>query len=361
MRALNLLAISSLIVLVAISGCIGQQNKTNQNQSIQYGRAVFSISDKPTNISTISEVKINVEEIEVHNKDADQWTEIPTEKRSFDLLYLKSYGIQELFADVNLTPGTYSHILIEVESVTLKDSEGIKDVKLPSNKLLIITDFNVTPNSTTFTNIDFILDKSLHRTGNGKYILMPVLKVDSYHDAEQDIMIAKDEKSAKNIILTKGIEAKTSKITINQGTNIQGALVRDFELDEELDIDEQGFVKIKEKSEVNVSTNISLPVNISEGKEKIKQNFIVTGDDVSLDPKNITVKKGANVTIKFVVSKSNVYYGGLNFKGPWGETGTIMPGASGEVLFIANQSLKYTSYWPQSDIRKADGFIDIEE
>lgn len=88
----------------------------------------------------------------------------------------------------------------------------------------------------------------------------------------------------------------------------------------------------------------------------------VKGDDYTLDPKVVQVTKGSLVKITFVVSKDNVYYGGLDFrsdKGNYFNTGKILPGGSKEVTFTADQSFSYTSYWPSSGVVKATGQINV--
>jgi hypothetical protein len=58
------------------------------------------------------------------------------------------------------------------------------------------------------------------------------------------------------------------------------------------------------------------------------------------------------VELTFNVSASNVYYGGLDFKAPTIDSGTIYAGASKTISFKADQSFEFTPYWPSSGVKK---------
>ncbi len=342
---MKLVLATAIIVLVAIAGCAQQQQQTYEPS----GRAVFSISDAA--LESVASVQLTIKNITVHNENTDKWEIVSVKDQTFDLLALKSSGVHALLGDVQLPPGKYIHILIDVSSVKVLDEDGTQDAKLPSKKLLIITDFIVEENSTTATNVDFDLDKSLHITGNNKYILTPVIKVNSHMKAEVEISSKKEV----------NVKSSISQATIEQSMNLQGAIKAGFELsdDIELEIDADDAVK-----EVVKAAKVQLPVQVTAQNQTnisvTHQNFTVRADDYILDPKEITVKTGMNVTIKFLVSADKVYYGGLDFKGPWGNSGAIAPGAAGEVSFIADENFTYTSYWPSSSARKADGYVKVE-
>ncbi|GEM_PF-5291797 len=89
--------------------------------------------------------------------------------------------------------------------------------------------------------------------------------------------------------------------------------------------------------------------------------FRIEGDDYILAPNNVTAKKGGNVTIEFYVRTSGIYYGGLQFNSSYFDTGVMKKGESKNVSFIAGSNFTFTSYWPASSVRKADGYVFVEE
>ncbi len=82
------------------------------------------------------------------------------------------------------------------------------------------------------------------------------------------------------------------------------------------------------------------------------KSFTVTGNDQSADLTTINVSKGDYVSITFKVDPADTYHGGLDFESPIYKTGTILPGASKTITFVASSSFVFTPYWPESNIKK---------
>ncbi len=89
-------------------------------------------------------------------------------------------------------------------------------------------------------------------------------------------------------------------------------------------------------------------------------NITVEADDNGLYPATITVQKGAMINLTFLVRSSNVYYGGLEFRSPKFRTPPIFAGGSNSVTFTADESFTYSSYWPRSNVKKADGRVEVK-
>ena len=90
------------------------------------------------------------------------------------------------------------------------------------------------------------------------------------------------------------------------------------------------------------------------------QTFTVDADDNGFSPSEIRVKKGTIVKVTFNVSKTNVYFAGLDFRSPKFDTGSIAPGDSTTVEFTADKSFEFKSYWPSSGVLKAIGRVVVE-
>ncbi|MEK6932845.1 MAG: hypothetical protein AABW56_03575 [Nanoarchaeota archaeon] len=89
------------------------------------------------------------------------------------------------------------------------------------------------------------------------------------------------------------------------------------------------------------------------------KEFTVEGDDYGLYPETLSVNKGDNVMIIFKVRQDKVYYGGLDFRSDYFNTGKILPGGTITVEFTADQTFEYKSYWPASNALKATGTINV--
>ena len=91
------------------------------------------------------------------------------------------------------------------------------------------------------------------------------------------------------------------------------------------------------------------------------QAFKVEADDSGFYPSGtITVAKGAKVSITFIVRSSNVYSAGLDFRSTKFRTGTVKPGGSVTVEFLADESFGFTSYWPSTDTLKSTGKVVVQ-
>src|SRR3989344_5773487 len=87
-----------------------------QNQDTTYtGRVVFSVTDAAADMSTISEINMKVNSVEVHST-ASGWVTASTTPRVYNLLALNASKKSELLADVDLETGTYDQVRLMVDS-----------------------------------------------------------------------------------------------------------------------------------------------------------------------------------------------------------------------------------------------------
>ncbi len=101
----------------------------------------------------------------------------------------------------------------------------------------------------------------------------------------------------------------------------------------------------------------AIVVNPPKPQEKTAQvkQFMIGADDAAFYPGDpIKVNKGEKVYIEFDVHNDNVYYGGLQVKSPYFDTGKINKGEKATVDFTATDSFTITSYWPATGVKKAD-------
>ena len=84
----------------------------------------------------------------------------------------------------------------------------------------------------------------------------------------------------------------------------------------------------------------------------LSQSFKINGNDNSADLTNIMIPKGTPVAITFGVDSNNTYHGGLDFRSLVVNTGTIAPGSTKTINFVADQSFSFTPYWPSTNIAK---------
>ena len=166
------------------------------NQANAKGRLVMGLKDPSSGMGSVSSVKITLESVKVHS-DSKGWVNLSTTQRTFDLLELNSSGVIALLADVNLSTGSYNQVRLDISKVTVTDSEGVHEAKLPSNELKITGDLEIKENMTSTAVFDFSASESLHQTGNGKYILTPVIQLETTDEATVNL-------TASTLVVTSG-------------------------------------------------------------------------------------------------------------------------------------------------------------
>lgn len=172
-----------MALFVFVAGCLGT--------SAQAGRAVFTMSDKAADMGNVSSMLLTVDSVQAHS-NASGWVNVSSTQMTYDLLSLKASGVRALLADINLSAGTYEQVRLNISKVVVVDANGSHDAKLPSSELKIVGILVVSPDSTSTANLDFEVDKSLHVTGNGLYILAPVIKLETRENATVKVKTGKD-------------------------------------------------------------------------------------------------------------------------------------------------------------------------
>jgi hypothetical protein len=109
-----------------------------------------------------------------------------------------------------------------------------------------------------------------------------------------------------------------------------------------------GWVKT-EKCPVRTPT-LQTPTTQTQSLTEAK----VEADDYGFYPSSLEFTKGAKVKVYLYVRSSNVYYGGLDFRSEKFKTEPIKPGQKAEVEFIADKDFIIESYWPLSNVKKAE-------
>lgn len=224
------------------------------------GRVVFTVTDAAADMSAVTSVMVTVDSVSVHSA-TEGWITVSSESRTFDLLKLKAEGSHELLADVNLKEETYQQLRLNILKVVVTDAEGEHEAKLPSGELKIVGDLEVKANSTSTASFDFIADESLHMTGNGEYILAPVVQLETKEDAEVEVKA------------DKKVEVKGGKVKTN--------------------------VKVGMDAEGNVGVGLGIPakaaLSIGQGKIKVEGGLAIGKEKKEED--NASVKAEAQVKV----------------------------------------------------------------
>ncbi len=136
-------------------------------------------------------VSIAIEVDEENDSDSEaKWITILDQNVTVDLKAFNGTA-RAFLGDAEVPVGSYNQIRLTVVAAKLQLKDGTTaNVTVPGHAIRIKGHFMVEQSKETQLTIDFDLDKSLHQTGNGKWMLKPVLhlegeKRDKPHDDER--------------------------------------------------------------------------------------------------------------------------------------------------------------------------------
>ncbi len=169
------------------------------------GRVNIHMTDKPA-IGNISAVTVSVVRLEIHKNGTDStsgWQLLSDSAQTVNLLDLTN-GKNKLLATTDLDPGTYSQIRLILGTNNTVTSDGNNyALTIPSSTQTgIKINANITVNAGDTYNIllDFNAAQSIHKTGNGRFMMKPVIhSVNLQMDGFIKGMV--DPASSKSIVL----------------------------------------------------------------------------------------------------------------------------------------------------------------
>ena len=226
---------SIMFISIVMVGCL-QSNGSNASSNT--GRTIFMVGDPSADLSNVSSIKITVDSAQAHSVD-DGWVTVSSTAITYDLLALKASGDQVLLADVQLKEGTYNQVRLMISKVVVTDTQGDHTAKLPSNELKIVGNLVVNANTTSTMAFDFIASESLHMTGDGKYILTPVVQLETRERA--NVLIESDNRGGSRIKINNGNMVSSAK----HGMDLDGIVGMDHivSVNTNLTIDSDGKVR----------------------------------------------------------------------------------------------------------------------
>ncbi|MBF8299206.1 MAG: hypothetical protein HW397_255 [Dehalococcoidia bacterium] len=217
-----------LVMALVMAGCSGGGEATSTPATLAptattasgggNGKVVIGVSDAAADMGAVTEVKVTIDSVKLHQQGG-AWVTAATGAKTFDLLKLEANGTTELLAQADLKAGTYDQFELNVTKVVVVDASGEAEAQLPSNKLQFKTTLEVVANATATADLDFQTDESLHVTGEGKYILAPVIEVETRSSATAKV------EAAGTVELTGGRVTSDSKVGMDIHGNVDAGLM----------------------------------------------------------------------------------------------------------------------------------------
>lgn len=287
MRPISGLVVLGLLSVLILAGCAQQGTQgpgPSPGAASGTGRAVFTIADKAADMGNITSVKLTVDSVQIHSTAAG-WLTLSSAQQTFDLLQLKASDAQALLAQANLSNGTYEQVRLHVSKVVVTDSSGDHEAKLPSGDLKITGGFTVKGNTTSVATFDFAADRSLHVTGNGQYIMAPVIHLQTRENASVDAGDGSNVRVSGGSVRDDVTVGMDENGTVGEGREIPDA---------DVSIDDSGRVRVGVPAMANVSSNGRVVVGV---KDKTANMSSVSSVEVTIDSVSVHSSSGGWVTL----------------------------------------------------------------
>ncbi len=162
MKRYTLFALTAILLL---GGCSTSENT---------GNFQLYLTDQP--IEGLEHVYVTISAIKVQKDDSSVVT-LWQGTETYDLLALRD--VEELVVDVDLEAGTYTHIIVVIDAVSIVVYSNTYDLSInPGLEVRIPVSFTILDNDLTEVVLDFEVDSSLEGYGD-QYLFIPVISVDS--------------------------------------------------------------------------------------------------------------------------------------------------------------------------------------
>ena len=158
------------------------------------GRMNLRVTDSP--FSDARAVLVTFSEVTVHRSDGD-WAPVPfaaaATSRTCDLKKLEH--AEDVLGTGPLTAGTYTQLRLMIASATIYfDNPSVgtpcapaiaappgtfAPLEIPSGEVKLNREFTLAADGATTMLLDFDGDQSIHQTGNGRYMMRPVIGIAS--------------------------------------------------------------------------------------------------------------------------------------------------------------------------------------
>ena len=173
-----------LIAAVALAGAIGgviAVNSIGDGSRDETGQLTLQITDAPEDFEnvfvTITEVRVHrgVEENVENEAPSENWITVTDNTQTYDLLALEN--VKKFLGSTELETGVYTQIRLELEDASLVVNGEEHSLTVPSGSVKLVRSFEIEDNQTTTLTLDFDVEKSVHSTGQGRYIMRPTIRV----------------------------------------------------------------------------------------------------------------------------------------------------------------------------------------
>ncbi len=264
------IALSIAVAALAVWLLISQASSTGAAQiyiapgsNVPVGSTLITVSDAPLSQQyNITDLYLTINGASIESSTG-RWYNITIRPKTSDLARLGN--LSSLLADVNLEPGRYTKIVLNISKAVATVNGANEILQVPSDRFAAVASYNISRNCTNWIDIDFRLANSIYLTDGGQFVVLPEVNV-TESDVYGDIRL--------NRSMIASSTGKISRVREGMfGERINGTVAPNFTFPEgtEININQTGVLSTTNHSGFNVSVykvlRHRLDVEVSEENE----------------------------------------------------------------------------------------------
>lgn len=178
-----------VVIVLAMVGGYMVMTMVDGDSAGEKGVLVMQITDAPDDIEnvfvTVSDVEVhravgdNIEEnLSENEMPSSGWSTVVDNSMTYDLIAIQD--VKAFLGSSELETGKYTQIRLEVEEASVVVNGEQESLKVPSESVKLISNFDIEENTETTLTLDFDVQESVHSRGppgSGNYILRPTIQV----------------------------------------------------------------------------------------------------------------------------------------------------------------------------------------
>ncbi len=172
------------VVVIYEEEVVTEEEVVAPTPTVEWGILEIRVTDPPpADVKSAFVHLTNLEVLKVSGNTSG-WIPIIGAPPSFDLMDV--IGVEAVLGSANVTAGSFTQIRMDVTEVVGETIDNVPyTANVTSGKLRIVRPFNVGAGKRTILTLDFDGEKSLIRTGSGKFLFKPVVKLLIEKEEEQ--------------------------------------------------------------------------------------------------------------------------------------------------------------------------------
>ncbi len=203
---------AGLLLLAALAGCSNDKTTTSGMGTVR-----MFVTDAP---AAVNAVNLDVIQVEVHTSSPDTvqgWSTISTDSVRVDLIALQN-GVLRALTTATLPAGVYDQVRLKLGAGSTVVVDGVTHpLVVPSGQtsgVKVNGPFTITEGQTLELALDFDAAHSVHETGNGTWMMVPVVRLVQLATQARILGVVAPAGAATSVVAMAGADTVQSTVPV---------------------------------------------------------------------------------------------------------------------------------------------------